>query len=103
MFGRLNVMKPIHLAAATALVLGGLAFAFLPLAPAAASSAAADQAKGKTPDNWSYEMKNGRRVPKPGNRVTNADGSWREESRDGDCVIVREKTARGEYRETRSC
>jgi len=41
-------------------------------------------------------------VPK-GNRVTNADGSWREELRQGSCVTVKEKTANGEYRETRRC
>ena len=28
------------------------------------------------PKNWSYEIKDGKRVP-TGQRVTNADGSWR--------------------------
>jgi hypothetical protein len=55
-----------------------------------------------TPRNWNYEIKDGKRVPK-GNRVTNADGSWREELRQGSCVTVKEKTANGEYRETRRC
>ena len=32
----------------------------------------------QTPKGWSYEIKDGKRVPK-GNRVTNPDGSWREE------------------------
>ena len=31
-----------------------------------------------TPKGWSYELKDGKRVPK-GNRITNPDGSWREE------------------------
>ena len=36
----------------------------------------------RTPKGWSYELKGGRPVPK-GNRVTNADGSWREVIRQG--------------------
>jgi hypothetical protein len=56
----------------------------------------------KTPKSWSYEIKDGKRVPK-GDRVTNADGSWREEVRQGNCVTVKEKSAQGEYKETRQC
>jgi len=41
-------------------------------------------------------------VPK-GNRVTNADGSWREEVRQGNCVTIKERSASGEYKETRQC
>ena len=55
-----------------------------------------------TPKGWSYVIKDGKRVPK-GNRVTNADGSWREEARVGKCVTVKEKTSDGVYRESRSC
>ncbi|HET9813332.1 MAG TPA: hypothetical protein VFP57_06740 [Sphingomicrobium sp.] len=55
-----------------------------------------------TPRGWSYEIKDGKRVPK-GNRVTNADGSWREEVRQGNCVTVKEMSAQGEYKETRQC
>ena len=44
----------------------------------------------------------GKRVPK-GDRVTNADGSWREETRQGQCVTIKEKTAAGEYKESRRC
>ena len=55
-----------------------------------------------TPKGWSYVIKDGKRVPK-GNRVTNADGSWREETRVGKCLTVKEKTSTGEYRESRSC
>ena len=55
-----------------------------------------------TPKSWNYEIKDGKRVPK-GNRVVNADGSWREEVRQGKCITVKEKTANGEYRETRRC
>ena len=41
-----------------------------------------------TPKSWNYEIKDGKRVPKGGNRVTNADGSWREETRQGACVTI---------------
>ena len=54
------------------------------------------------PKNWSYEIKDGKRVPK-GQRVSNADGSWREEVRQGKCITIKEKTATGEYKETRRC
>ncbi|MES2119777.1 MAG: hypothetical protein V4513_04280 [Pseudomonadota bacterium] len=56
----------------------------------------------QTPRGWNYEIRDGKRVPKS-NRVTNPDGSWREEVRQGNCVTVKEKTAAGEYRETRQC
>ena len=41
-------------------------------------------------------------MPK-GNRVTNADGSWREEVKKGNCVTIKEMSAAGEYKETRQC
>src|ERR1700741_2255565 len=56
----------------------------------------------RTPKGWSYEIKDGKRVPK-GNRVTNPDGSWREEVRQGNCVTIKERSASGEYKETRQC
>ena len=56
----------------------------------------------KTPRDWNYEIRDGKRVPK-GNRVTNADGSWREEVRQGKCITIKEKSAAGEYKETRRC
>lgn len=69
---------------------------------AGAALAAPDRTTQATPKNWNYEIKDGKRVPK-GNRVVNADGSWREEVRQGSCVTIKEKTANGEYRETRRC
>lgn len=71
---------------------------------ATAASAAYAQVTGnqETPKDWNYEIKDGKRVPK-GNRVTNADGSWREEIRQGKCVTIKEKSAAGEYKETRKC
>jgi hypothetical protein len=87
----------------TALVLGGLVLiagtATVAMAQAAPQTVAQNLA---TPKGWNYEIKNGQRVPK-GNRVTNADGSWREEQRQGNCSTVKEKTASGEYKETRQC
>ena len=73
---------------------------------ATAASAAYAQATGAndqaTPNSFNWEIKDGKRVPK-GNRVTNADGSWREEIRQGKCVTVKEKSAAGEYKESRKC
>ena len=79
-----------------ALLIGGIA---LVAASYATVASAQDQ---KTPRGWSYEIKDGKRVPK-GNRVTNPDGSWREEVRQGNCVTVKERSASGEYKETRQC
>ena len=77
--------------AAVTLVLGGTS------APAAAPSGNA-----KTPSNWSYEIRNGQRVPKATTRVVQADGSWSEETKQGNCVVTR--TGRdGEVREVRKC
>jgi hypothetical protein len=80
-----------------ALVLCGVALA----ATAGYATYAAAQ-NVATPKNWSYEIKDGKRVPK-GNRVTNSDGSWREEVKQGNCVTVKERSAAGEYKETRQC
>jgi hypothetical protein len=80
-----------------------LAGAVAIVATAAYATAAAAQAQTQqTPKGWSYEMKDGKRVPK-GNRVTNPDGSWREEVKQGNCVTVKERSATGEYKETRQC
>jgi hypothetical protein len=83
--------KAAMLFGAVSLALGGTA--------QAQSQASADRA---TPKGWNYEIKDGKRVPK-GNRVTNSDGSWREEIRQGKCVTIKEKTSAGEYKETRRC
>jgi hypothetical protein len=76
--------------AITAASFSGLAYAQAPSQP-------------DTPKNWNYTLdRNGQRVPKA-NRVTNPDGSWREEARQGNCVTVKERSATGEYKETRQC
>lgn len=80
------------------LIIGAFAFG----ATAAYAAAPQTQAPQQTPKGWSYDLKNGQRVPK-GNRVTNPDGSWREEVRQGNCVTIKEKSANGEYKESRQC
>jgi len=81
-------------AAMKALMLGAVAFV--------AMAGTANAQNQTTPRGWNYEIKDGKRVPKA-NRVTNADGSWREETKQGKCVTVKERTAAGEYKETRQC
>lgn len=79
-----------------------LAVAGVAFATTAASAAFAQSADQATPKGWNYEIKDGKRVPK-GERQVNADGSWREEVRQGKCVTIKEKTASGEYKENRRC
>ena len=55
-----------------------------------------------TPKNFSYEIRDGKRVPK-GNRTANADGSWREETKVGNCTTIKEGTAAGEVKISRKC
>jgi hypothetical protein len=97
-------MKRIHWGyAAAALAAVGLVWGLGGLSPARAQPGGAPkQASANTPDNFPYEIVNGRRVPR-GKRVVNGDGSWREEIRDGACVTLKEQTPSGEYRETRKC
>jgi alpha-ketoglutarate-dependent taurine dioxygenase len=71
-------------------------------ATAAAAQPQSQQRAEQTPKSWSYDIKDGKRVPK-GDRVTNSDGSWRETVRRGKCVTVKEKSPAGEYKETRQC
>ncbi len=87
--------------ATRALMVGAATF----IAAAALATAAQAQAKSQdqhTPKGWSYDLQDGKRVAK-GNRVTNPDGSWREEQRQGNCVTIKERSATGEYKETRQC
>ena len=75
-----------------------------PMAARAAQASdkpAAAQSTQATPKGWSYDIVNGKRVPK-GNRTVNADGSSREEVKVGNCVTIKEKTTDG-YKESRRC
>lgn len=96
-------MKPLHLtiAAGAGLAVALALGAFVAFSPAEAQQQRAKQAS-KIPDNFPYEIVNGRRVPR-GKRVANPDGSWREELKDASCVTIKERTPNGEYRETRKC
>jgi len=78
---------------------GALALAATAASAAFAQANSGDQA---TPSNFNWEIKDGKRVPK-GNKQVNPDGSWREEIRQGKCVVIKEKSAAGEYKETRKC
>ena len=78
---------------------GTMALAATAASAAFAQAAPADQA---TPKNFNCEIKDGKRVPKCYRQV-NADGSWREEIRQGKCVTVKEKAPTGEYKESRKC
>ena len=69
---------------------------------AQATNAVAPAGTQATPKNFNYEIKDGKRVPKS-NRVTNADGSWREETRVGNCSTIKEGNAAGEVKITRKC
>jgi hypothetical protein len=84
--------------------LGALIIGAIAIGATAAYAAAPQQNQGteRTPKGWSYDIKNGQRVPK-GNRVTNPDGSWREEVKQGNCVTVKQMSANGEYKESRQC
>jgi hypothetical protein len=83
-------------------VMAGFGLASVALAEAAPEAQKQAQVT-PTPKGWNYQLDaKGNRIPK-GNRVTNADGSWREEVRQGKCTTVKEMSAKGEYKETHSC
>jgi hypothetical protein len=84
------------------LVLTGFAVALVAGA-AGAAYAQANQTAQSTPKNWSWEPgKDNKRVPKA-NRVTNADGSWREEVKQGSCTKIKEGTGQGEVKTSYKC
>ena len=73
------------------------------LASALASAAAAQPATPQTPKGWTYDVdKRGNRIAR-NMRETRPDGSWREEVRQGNCVTIKERSAAGEYKESRQC
>jgi hypothetical protein len=84
------------------LVKAGLAAALALFVAGSAGAMVQAGTAPSTPKGFSYELRDGKRVPK-GNRVTNPDGSWREEVRQGQCVTVKQKSPAGDYTETRKC
>jgi len=81
---------------------GGMMLVALFAVASIAASAQAQQDR-QTPKTWSYQVdQQGHRIART-NRITRPDGSWREEIRQGNCVTIKERSAAGEYRETRQC
>ena len=85
------------------IVVGGVAVAALAAGAAYAQSAGGQATSGTQNTPFNYEIKDGKRVPKPTSKVTNADGSWREETRQGSCVTIKEGTPDGAVKTTRKC
>lgn len=83
--------------------IGGVAVAALAAGAAWAQSGAQNVASGTQNTPFNYEIKDGKRVPKPTSKVTNADGSWREETRQGNCITIKTGTADGAVKTTRKC
>lgn len=81
--------------------IGGVAVAALATGAAWAQSGA--NTTQNTPVNFDYVIKDGKRVPKPNTRIVNADGTWREETRQGNCVEVKEGLKDGSVKTTRKC
>ena len=81
--------------------IGGVAVAALAAGTAWAQAGAG--ATQQTPVNFDYVIKDGKRVPKPTSRITNSDGSWREETRQGNCVEIKEGLKDGSVKTTRKC
>ena len=84
-------------------VIGGAAVAAFAAGAAYAQTAGGQDTGGTQNTPFNYEIKDGKRVPKPTSRITNADGSWREETRQGNCVQVKEGTPDGAVKTTRKC
>ena len=83
------------------LAVGGVAVATLAAGAVWAQSGQNHGHTQKTPFN--YEIVDGKRVPKPTAKVTNADGSWREEIRQGAFVTIKEGSPDGAVKTTRKC
>ncbi|HMI40643.1 MAG TPA: hypothetical protein VK485_05380 [Sphingomicrobium sp.] len=95
-------MKPVTMVAMAVVGVALVAAVGLPMAARAQQGPNQQTATQTTPKGWSYDIVNGKRVPK-GNRQVNADGSSREEVRVGNCVTLKEKSADGTYKESRRC
>ena len=83
--------------------IGGAAVAALAAGAAWAQSGGQNASSGTQNTPFNYEIKDGKRVPKPTSKVTNADGSWREETRQGSCVQIKTGTPDGAVKTTRKC
>lgn len=86
-----------------AILLGVGGVALLALAGSAWAQSSGASVSGTQSTPFNYEIKDGKRVPKPTNKVVNADGSSREEIRQGNCVTVKESLPDGAVKTTRKC
>jgi len=84
------------------LTLSGVAVAAFAVG-AAMAQGGGQNSSGTQNTPFNYEIKDGKRVPKPTNVVANADGSKREETRQGNCITIKETTADGAVKTTRKC
>lgn len=81
---------------------GGVAVAALAAGTAWAQSGG-QSSTGTQNTPFSYKIEDGKRVPKPTSRIVRADGSWREETRQGNCLTIKEGTPDGSVKTTRKC
>ena len=95
-------MKPVTMFAMAAVGVALVAAVGLPMAARAQQGPDKSTTTQTTPKGWSYDIVNGKRVPK-GDRQVSADGSSREEVRVGNCVTIKEKSPDGTYKESRRC
>lgn len=82
---------------------GGVAVTALAAGTAYAQTTPGQTSAGAVNTPFNYEIKDGKRVPKPTSRITNPDGSWREETRQGNCVTIKEGSPDGAIKTTRKC
>ncbi len=80
-----------------------VAAASLALGLATGASAQQSPPSSSTPKDFSYEVKDGKRVEKPDRRTVLADGTIREEYRSGKCVTIKEKRPDGAVKTSRKC
>lgn len=85
------------------LTISGVAVAAFAAGAALAQSSGGQNATDSQNTPFNYEIKDGKRVPKPNNRIVNADGTWREETRQGNCVEIKEGLKDGSVKTTRKC
>ena len=73
------------------------------VAVATASGSSAYAQSRPTPPNWQYEIVGGKRVPWSPNHNTKPKSSKHKKKRLGKCGTIMERSATGEYKETRQC
>lgn len=85
-----RVMILVGIGAVAAIGLAGMAYA-------------QSTGNASTPSGFNYEIRDGKRVPKPDSKTTAADGTVREEFRSGNCVTIKETRPDGAVKKTQKC